>query len=93
MLAGDTFYCLVVQLPTSEVHKKVARVEIFILLSFLDYRLPAFGPVDVSNTLWAFGRLQFGGKQYKVAPNIVRKLLQQAYVVLPQLEPQVSILN
>eukprot|EP00983_Pelagomonas_calceolata_P100187 1158537-Pelagomonas_calceolata.AAC.9 len=52
-------------------------------------RLHAFGPVDVSNTVWAFGRLQFNGKQYRVAPDIVRKLLQQAYSVLPQLEPQV----
>ncbi|KAF5830313.1 hypothetical protein DUNSADRAFT_14767 [Dunaliella salina] len=54
----------------------------------LDIRLHAFGPVDVSNTLWAFGRLQFDGKQYRVAPNVVRKLLQQAYSVLPHLEPQ-----
>jgi len=60
------------------------------MLTYTHCRLHAFGPVDVANTVWAFGRLQFNGQQYRVAPDIVRKMLQQAFVVLPLLEPQVS---
>lgn len=48
--------------------------------------------MDVANTAWAFGRLQRYGTQYRVAPDIVRKLLQQAAAVLPRLEIQVVYL-
>lgn len=54
----------------------------------LEQCISAFKPQDISNTLWAFGRLEFNGAQYKVAPDIVAKLLMQAYNQLPDFSAQ-----
>lgn len=54
----------------------------------LDVQVVNFGPQDISNTLWAFGNMQIKGTQYKVSPDVINKLLQQAFPQLHGFRPQ-----
>ena len=54
----------------------------------IDARSSRFGPQDVANTLWAYGRLRFEGQQYKVSPGVVNRMLQQAFRRMHEFTPQ-----
>eukprot|EP00798_Chlamydomonas_sp_ICE-L_P006166 gene6166-2779_t len=56
--------------------------------SAVEINIELFGPQDVANTLWAFGRLLHRGEQYKLPSGVVSALLQQSYHHMGQYDPQ-----
>jgi len=51
-------------------------------------QITGFNAQDISNTLLAFGRMEFNGMQYKVAAEVVNRLLQQAFGRMTEFSPQ-----
>eukprot|EP00798_Chlamydomonas_sp_ICE-L_P026749 gene26749-4324_t len=53
----------------------------------IETNIDLFGPLDVANTFWAFGRLQFKEEQYKLPPGVINCLLAQSYRFMDQYNP------